>query len=105
MITALAGSILKVSDRRKATAPTGPNPGSTPTSVPTNDPRKQNIKLAGVSATENPSATLARRSTLDFQNSGGQWNVQQPGKKKVGDQRGCKRYRNHLLPLLRFDDP
>src|SRR6185436_6398097 len=102
-IIALAGSILNVSDSRNATAPTGPNPGSTPTSVPTNTPRKQNKRLIGVSATEKPKPMLAMRSTLDSQESSGERHTQQQGKNCVGDQRSRQRDNDYFAPALRFD--
>ena len=84
---AVAGSILNVNDSKNAIAPTGPKPGSTPTSVPTRDPRKQKSKFVGVSATEKPSATLVKRSTSDSQDAGGERNTEKPAKNGVGDQR------------------
>src|SRR5581483_3276719 len=91
MMIAVAGSILKVSESRNATAPTGPRPGNTPTRVPTSDPTKQKNRLVGVSATENPRATLVRMSTSDSQKTGGQRNAERDGEERVGNQRGGER--------------
>src|SRR5581483_7616582 len=98
MMIAVAGSILKVSESRNATAPTGPRPGNTPTRVPTSDPTKQKNRLVGVSATENPRATLVRMSTSDSQKTGGQRNAE-----RDGNQRGGERDGDQLGPLDRFD--
>src|SRR5258705_10320598 len=102
MMIAVAGSILKVSDSRNATAPTGPNPGKTPTRVPTSDPIKQKSRLVGVSATENPSKMLLTTSTLDPENTGGQRNVEQPGENEVGADRSGESDGQHPQPLLRL---
>src|SRR5689334_4939029 len=100
MMIAVAGSILKVRDSRKATAPTGPKPGRTPTRVPTREPIKQKNKLVGVSATENPTTTLVKRSTSDSQKPGGQWNTEEQTKNRVGNERGGQRDGDHFRPLL-----
>src|SRR5258705_6812629 len=84
MMIAVAGSILNVNESKNAIAPTGPKPGNTPTSVPTREPRKQKSKFVGVSATEKPSATLAKRSTSDSQNAGGKKNNEGPAQNGVG---------------------
>src|SRR2546425_7991165 len=91
MMTAVAGSILNVSESRNATAPTGPKPGNTPTSVPTSVPRKQKSKFVGESATEKPSATLEKKSTLNSQDTGGQRNTEKPSKHCASDERGPNR--------------
>ena len=54
MISAVAGCSANVDGKRRAMAPTGPIPGSTPTIVPTTTPTKQANRLLGRSATENP---------------------------------------------------
>jgi hypothetical protein len=54
MISAVAGCMAKVDGKRRAMAPTGPMPGSTPTIVPTSTPMKHANRLLGSSATENP---------------------------------------------------
>jgi hypothetical protein len=54
MISAVAGCIAKVDGRRRAMAPTGPIPGSTPTIVPTSTPTKHANRLLGRSAIEKP---------------------------------------------------
>src|SRR3954462_11687037 len=103
MIIAVAGSILKVRESRNATAPTGPNPGNTPTSVPTKDPTKQKSKLFGVSATENPSKTLLRTSTLNSENTRRQRNIKQPGENEIGAYGSDERNSQHPQPILRLD--
>src|SRR6187431_2611863 len=62
MIRAEAGGSENVNGSRIAMVVIGAIPGSTPTSVPINAPRKQKPIFAGVSATENPVARLAIRS-------------------------------------------
>src|SRR6476660_3946214 len=98
MMIAVAGSILNVNDSKNAIAPTGPKPGSTPTSVP----RKQKSKFVGVSATEKPSATLVKRSTSDSQDAGGERNTEKPAKNGVGDQRRRHRDADDFGPPLSF---
>ena len=82
-MTAVAGSILNVNERRNATAPTGPKPGNTPTSVPTSVPIKQKSKFVGESATAKPRVTLEKKSTLNSQDSAGQRNTEKPPKDGV----------------------
>ncbi len=62
MISDEAGGSEKVNGSRIAMVVIGAMPGSTPTSVPISAPRKQNPRLAGVSATAKPVARLAIRS-------------------------------------------
>jgi len=66
MIIAEMGDILKVAGKRMDMAPTGPIPGSTPTSVPINTPRKQKKILAGCSPTEKPYMRLSSISNTLF---------------------------------------
>jgi hypothetical protein len=54
MMSAVAGSSENVDGSRRAMAPTGPMPGSTPTRVPTSTPIRHAKRLAGASATEKP---------------------------------------------------
>src|SRR6266850_1034205 len=105
MMIAVAGSILNVNESKNAIAPTGPKPGKTPTSVPTREPRKQKSRFVGVSATEKPSATLAKRSTSDSQNAGGERNTEKPAKNGVGDQRRRHRDADDFEPPLSFNRP
>src|SRR5438105_13972671 len=63
MISDDAGGSENVNGSRIAMVVIGAMPGSTPTSVPISAPRKQNPRLAGVSATAKPVARLAIRST------------------------------------------
>src|SRR6188768_755584 len=62
MISDDAGGSENVNGSRIAMVVIGAMPGSTPTSVPINAPRKQKPIFVGVSATENPVARLAIRS-------------------------------------------
>src|SRR6266513_4657900 len=103
MMIAVAGSNLNVNESRNATAPTGPKPGNTPTRVPTSEPRKQNNRLFGVSATEKPSATLERISTLNSQRSDRQRNSEQPSEDGVRHHRRRQGDGNDLRPALRLD--
>src|SRR5512139_139311 len=64
MINAPTGGNPNVIGRSMATVATVPMPGSTPTSVPTSAPSKQNPMLYGCTATEKPSARLARSSLM-----------------------------------------
>src|SRR5690348_6447643 len=54
IMSALAGSSLKVIGSSIATVSAGPMPGSTPTAVPMVTPMSAHIRLAGVSASPNP---------------------------------------------------
>src|SRR5690348_6812142 len=102
-MTAVAGAILNVSESKNATAPTGPNPGNTPTRVPTTEPRKQKSKFVGVSATEKPSTTLAKISTLNTQDSAGKRNAEKPTEDCVRSDGGQNRNEKNFGPALRFD--
>src|SRR5689334_10756381 len=103
MMTAVAGAILNVNESKKATAPTGPNPGNTPTRVPTTEPRKQKSKLVGVSATEKPSATLLKISNLNPQDSARKRNAEDPTEDCVGGDGGQNRDHHDFRPALRLD--
>src|SRR5918994_289740 len=65
MMSDEAGGRVKVKGRSIAIVVIGAMPGSTPTNVPINAPRKQKPRLAGVSATEKPVARLPIRSMRD----------------------------------------
>src|SRR3954470_17648452 len=62
MISDDVGGSENVNGSRIAMVVIGAMPGSTPTKVPISAPRKQNPRLAGVSATAKPVARLAIRS-------------------------------------------
>ena len=62
MISDDVGGSENVNGSRIAMVVIGAMPGSTPTSVPINAPRKQKPRLAGVSATAKPVLRLAIRS-------------------------------------------
>src|ERR1700740_2797430 len=58
MITACVALRPKVTGRRMLMPDSGPMPGSTPTSVPTRQPRKAYQRLSGWKATAKPCARL-----------------------------------------------
>ena len=60
MITACVALRPKVTGSRIEMPDSGPMPGSTPTSVPTRQPRKAYQRLSGAKATENPCSRLRR---------------------------------------------
>jgi hypothetical protein len=62
MISAVAGSKLKVIGRRSAIVAVGPMPGSTPTAVPNRTPMKQKSRFSGRIAVSSPRARLPNRS-------------------------------------------
>src|SRR6267142_3896419 len=64
MISAPTGSKLKVIGRSMVIVAIGPIPGSTPISVPTMHPIRHRPTLGSVSAVENPSARLEKRSFI-----------------------------------------
>jgi len=64
MIIAEMGDILNVAGKRMDIAPTGPIPGSTPTSVPIKTPMKQKKILLGSSPIEKPYMRLSRISNM-----------------------------------------
>src|SRR5687767_16008560 len=64
MISAPTGGRLKVRGSSIAIAASGPMPGSTPTSVPTNTPMKQYIRFTGETAVWNPSARFGKRLAI-----------------------------------------
>src|SRR5215475_7364378 len=67
---ALVASSPNVTGNRILMPDNGPMPGSTPTSVPTRQPRKPYHSTSGRNATENPSIRLSRVSTVsESQNS------------------------------------
>jgi len=59
---ALVASSPNVTGSRMLIPDSGPMPGSTPTSVPTRQPRKPYHSTSGRSATENPSIRLSKVS-------------------------------------------
>src|SRR5215207_7943198 len=64
MISAPVGSTLKVSGNSMAMVAIGPTPGSTPTRVPTMQPRKQSARFIGDSAVAKPSPRLPTKSNM-----------------------------------------
>src|SRR2546421_436505 len=73
MISDEVGGSENVNGSRIAMVVIGAMPGSTPTKVPINAPRKQKPRLAGVSATAKPVARLAIRSTPALRSSRPRW--------------------------------
>ena len=65
---ALVASRPNVTGNRMLMPDKGPIPGSTPTSVPTTQPRKPYHSTSGRSATEKPSIRLSRVLSTAFQN-------------------------------------
>src|SRR5262245_41837040 len=64
MISPDTGSRWKVSGKSIAMVAIGQMPGSTPNKVPISAPMSAKPRLAGVSATENPVARLARSCSM-----------------------------------------
>src|SRR5688572_16324543 len=64
MISAPIGSMPKVMGSSIAIVATGPTPGSTPTSVPMRQPRKQKPTFFRLSATPRPSERLLNKSGI-----------------------------------------
>src|SRR5690554_193669 len=62
MMSEVAGSRPRVIGNSIAMVAVGPMPGSTPTSVPRRQPRKQNIRLCGCSVMERPRYRFDTRS-------------------------------------------
>src|SRR5262245_24785367 len=62
MMMPASGVLDSVTGSSSAMAEMGPIPGSTPTSVPMNTPKKHASKLESFSATPKPSARLVRMS-------------------------------------------
>jgi hypothetical protein len=62
MISAATGGSVKVIGSSMAMVATGPSPGSTPTSVPSNAPIRQKNRFCGVAATPKPNMRFCARS-------------------------------------------
>ena len=60
MMSAATGGSVKVTGNSMAMVATGPRPGSTPTSVPSNAPTRQNNRFCGVMATLKPKSDSVR---------------------------------------------
>src|SRR6266851_3847064 len=83
---ALVASSPNVTGSRMLMPDKGPMPGSTPTSVPTRQPRKPYHSTSGRNATENPSIRLSRVSNvLESQNALLERRFEHDGEKPVGD--------------------
>src|SRR6266481_6242446 len=89
MITACVAFSPKVTGKRMLIPDSGPMPGSTPTSVPTRQPRKAYQRLSGCSATENPCSRLmsvvSKRSVLEAKRSGRQRRLEHPDEHPIGE--------------------
>jgi hypothetical protein len=66
MINAPVGEMTKVTGRSIDMAPTGPNPGKTPTKVPATAPIKHRKRFTGVNTTPNPYSTFSIRPITSF---------------------------------------
>src|ERR671914_1241796 len=88
MMIAVTGSRPNVIGSRIAIVADGPRPGSTPTSMPTSTPIRQNRRLVGSSTTPKPSTTGVR-STAELLEHVGDRDGQQPDEHDVErDHRG-----------------
>jgi hypothetical protein len=58
IIKPASGPNFKVNGSIRAMVATGPKPGKTPTMVPTTAPKKQDIKLTGLSELTNPPISI-----------------------------------------------
>src|SRR6185503_6484147 len=78
-----------VTGRRMEMPASGPMPGSTPTRVPTRQPRNAYQALLGSSATEKPCARLIRvvstRARLNAEHAGVEGSLQHVNEQHVGD--------------------
>src|SRR6476620_9808737 len=103
MITACVALRPNVTGSRIEMPDSGPMPGSTPTRVPTRQPRKAYQRLSGASATENPCIRLMNvPPTLVAPRSGGQRRLQHIGESEIGDQHhggGIDRGAQRVTPL------
>src|SRR6478672_1181402 len=95
MISDDVGGSENVNGSRIAMVVIGAMPGSTPTSVPISAPRKQNPRLAGVSATAKPVARLAKRSIRRFASPRPDWDRQAQHDDEQHDRKHGKPYPEH----------
>src|SRR5215470_13354051 len=106
MIIAPVGSSFMVSGRSIAIVAGGPNPGSTPTTVPSTTPSAHIIRLFAVNATWNPCRSPPRMSTLE-ESPVGQREVEPEVEDRVEHQRAADRERQRdalRLPRHHRDD-
>src|SRR5580704_12678701 len=103
MITACVALSPKVTGKRMLMPESGPMPGSTPTKVPTRQPRKAYQILSGCRATEKPCSKLTRVvSTLESQRPGGERRLQAPGEGAIGQhghRDAVERGQENVFPL------
>src|SRR5882757_4095538 len=90
MITACVAFSPKVTGSRIEMPDSGPMPGSTPTSVPTRQPRKAYQRLSGWKAMANPCARLSRvdstRYFLNAEREHRQRGLEPIGEANIGEQ-------------------
>src|ERR1700693_2990283 len=91
MITAWVALSPKVTGSRIEMPDSGPMPGSTPTRVPTRQPRKAYQRLSGWKAMANPCAKLMKvlvstKCALEAEGKFRQWRLEPPREGDVGEQ-------------------
>src|ERR1700730_11705808 len=103
MITAWVALSPKVTGKRMLMPESGPMPGSTPTKVPTRQPRKAYQRLSGCRATEKPCSRLTRVvPTLESQRPGRERCLQAPRERAIGQhghRDAVERGHENVLPL------
>src|SRR5438094_548312 len=92
MMMAPAGFMLKVSGRSIAIVAGGPSPGRIPTTVPRSTPTKHQKRLAGSSATANPSRSPVRISTLETQDADREGHAERPIEHEIESGRARNRH-------------
>src|SRR5207344_3334394 len=98
MMTALVGFIWKLSGSSMAMVAGGPNPGSTPTTVPRKQPAKHQKMLIGVNATAKPwNRPLITSIASESQHAHRQAHVERQRKDEVEAERGSGGYRERHL--------
>src|SRR5262249_17303533 len=86
MITAWVALRPNVTGSRIEMPDNGPMPGSTPTSVPTRQPRNAYQTLSSCSATENPCSKLCRvASTLESEWAGAEGGLEHVDERQIGE--------------------
>src|SRR5581483_3142962 len=109
MITACVALSPKVTGSRMLIPESGPMPGSTPTSVPTRQPRNAYQRLAGASATPNPCTRLMRVlsirvEVLEAERAGGHLQLQTVDEADIGDADGDDAVERRVQHVLALDD-
>src|SRR6476619_5650749 len=101
------GSMPKVSGSSSATPEGGPTPGSAPIRMPRTTPHVAMSRLNGVSATEKPSARLARKSIAavsEAEHADGQRHVQPVGEDEEVHPRHRERDRDRERPRVTIEE-